>query len=230
MGFVYRLTSPSNRSYIGQTIRPIAERFKEHQLPDSPCIAISRAIQKHGWHNMKKDWIEVPDDELNFYEEMLVALLGTITPCGYNLREGGGNGKWCEEVKQKMSDAHAGDKNPMFGRTGENHPSFGQTLSDEHKQSISKTMTGRTLTCDHKQNIGNAQKGDKNHMFGRTGENHPRSKKVYQYNLNGMFVQSFASSEDAARSLNKTRGSYISECANGKHESAYGFKWSFTEL
>lgn len=31
MGFLYMLTSPSGKSYIGQTIRPIEERLKEHK-------------------------------------------------------------------------------------------------------------------------------------------------------------------------------------------------------
>lgn len=187
---------------------------------------------------MKKEWIEVPDDELNFYEEMLVALLGTLAPGGYNLKEGGSSGKWCEEAKQKFSESQTGDKNHMFGRTGEGHPRFGimhteeakgkmseshkgKTLNDEHKQHISETLTGRTLTDERKQNISNSLLGDKNN----------KSKKVYQYTINGTFIQSFASSGEAARSLNKNNGdSNICACANDKRKSAYGFKWSYMKL
>ncbi|AGE49158.1 GIY-YIG catalytic domain-containing endonuclease [Acanthocystis turfacea Chlorella virus Br0604L] len=213
MGFIYRLTSPSNKSYIGQTIRPILKRFEEHQDPDSPCVAISRAIQKHGWENMKKEWIEIPDDELNFYEELLVALLGTLAPDGYNLREGGGNGKWCEEVKQKMSDSH-----------------IGITHTDIAKQKMSTAHTGKNKTVEVKQKMSEAKTGENHPMYGKTGENHPASKKVYQYTIDGMFVQSYASIEDATQSLNKTSGSVIGKCANGKRKTAYGFKWSFTKL
>ncbi|AGE55827.1 GIY-YIG catalytic domain-containing endonuclease [Acanthocystis turfacea Chlorella virus MN0810.1] len=238
MGFIYRLTSPKNKSYVGQTIRPIKERFRDHQYTSSGCKAICGAIQKYGWENMKKEWIEVPDDELNFYEEMLVALIGAIAPGGYNLREGGDSGgKPCEEVKKKMSESRTGDKNHMFGRTGEDHPMFGRTHTEEAKQKMSDVKTG-----------------DKNHMFGRTGEDHPRfgimhtdeskqqmsesnkgeknplSKKVYQYDLDGTFIQSFASGGEAARSLNKTYKTRICECANNKRPTAHGFKWSYTKL
>ena len=39
MGFIYILTSPSGKSYIGQTNRPIEERFKEHQKSNSNSFA-----------------------------------------------------------------------------------------------------------------------------------------------------------------------------------------------
>ncbi|AGE53501.1 GIY-YIG catalytic domain-containing endonuclease [Acanthocystis turfacea Chlorella virus GM0701.1] len=237
MGFIYMLTSPKNKRYVGQTIRTFEERFKEHQEQGSKCKAIYGAIQKYGWEHMKKEWIEIPDDELNFYEEMLVALLGTLVPSGYNLKEGGGNGRPCEEVKQKMSESHTGKtltddhkKNISNSMSGENHPLFGKTMTDDHKQKISESTTGRTHTEDAKKQMSNAKKGDKSHLFGRTGEKHPRSKRVYQYNLDGTFVQSFATGGEAARSLNKKQGTSISECANGKCESAHGFKWSFIEF
>lgn len=124
MGFIYMLTSPSGKSYIGQTIRPIEERLRQHQFPSSKCVAILRAIQKYGWDNFEKHWYEVPDEYLNDHEELMVEVLGTLSPDGYNLKEGGGNGKPSEEVRKKISEA----------QKGENHHFYGQTLSDEHKQ------------------------------------------------------------------------------------------------
>jgi group I intron endonuclease len=262
MGFIYILTSPYGKPYIGQTTRPIKERFKEHQTkPD--CVAIYRAIQKHGWDNFDKYWYEVPDEDLNDHEELMVEVLGTLVPDGYNLREGGGNGgKMCEEVKQKMSESRTGDKNHMFGKShtdeakqkmsesltgimsGEKNPFYGRTHTDEVKQQISESHKGKTLTDEHKQKISEVTTGDNNPFYGMShtdeskkkmsdshkGEKNPLSKKVYQYELDGTFIRSFASSGDAARSLNKTSGSYICACANGKRKTAYGFKWSYTEL
>ena len=47
MGFIYKLTlkKESRKAYIGQTIRDIEERLKEHQQPYSGCKAISAAIK-----------------------------------------------------------------------------------------------------------------------------------------------------------------------------------------
>ena len=46
----------NGKIYIGQTIRSIEERFKEHQKESNGCVAIRNAIQYHGWENFEKDW------------------------------------------------------------------------------------------------------------------------------------------------------------------------------
>jgi len=245
MGFIYKLTSPSGKSYIGQTIRPIKERFEEHQYQNSYCVAICNAIQKYGWDNIDKDWYECPDEDLNFDEELLVREMGTLAPGGYNLREGGGaTGKMSEGTKQKMSDVRIGENNHMYGKkhTKETKQKIskamsGKTLSDEHKQKLSEAMSGNTLSeeikkkiseahsgkmlsDEHKQKISKAMSGEKNTM----------SKKVYQYTIGGTYVDKFASSGEAAQTLGKSSGSSIRRCVRGKLKTAYGFKWSYTEL
>ena len=271
MGFVYKLTlkKESRKAYIGQTIRDIHERLKEHQLPSSGCRAISAAIQKHGWENFDKEWYEVPDKDLNFYEEMLVALLGTLAPGGYNLMEGGGStGKRSEETKQKMSEAMTGEKNPMYGKTGEKafwygkghteetrkkmseaqsgekHPMFGKEHAEESRQKMSEAHSGMMLSEETKQKISKAQTDEKNSMFGKAhteetkqkmseaqiGEKNHNSMKVYQYTIDGTFIDSYASCGEAARALGKTYGASIGKCARGKQPTAYGFKWSQEKL
>jgi group I intron endonuclease len=266
MGFIYKATyRVSGKAYIGQTIQPILKRLGQHQLPSSNCVLIYRAIKKHGWENFDVEWHEIPDDELNFYEEMLVALLGTLAPGGYNLKEGGGaHGKYSEESKQKMSEAHvgkthteeskenmskakSGEKNPMYGKThttvskekireattGENNPMYGKTHTEETKEKISASLSSEN-------NPMYGRTGEKHPMYGKThtdetkkkiskaklGANNPTSKKVYRYNLDGTFVDSFESSGEAARALGKKDGSSIRACARGDRPSAYGFKWT----
>ena len=49
MGYIYMLTSPYGKIYIGQTTRPIHKRLQEHGTGVSKdCRAIYNAIQKHG--------------------------------------------------------------------------------------------------------------------------------------------------------------------------------------
>ena len=184
-------TSPRGKSYIGQTIRSISERFEEHQKKSSNCVAIYGAIKKYGWDAFEKEWYYCPDKDLNDHEELMIEVLGTLTPGGYNLKEGGGNGKLSEETKQKISEAKLGEKNHNFGIP----------MREEQKQKISEALQG---------------------------ENNLNSKKVYQYDLYGNYIGSFGSGGEAARALCKNSGSSaISNCANRKRKTAYGFKWSF---
>lgn len=242
MGYIYILTSPKGKSYIGQTIRPIKERLREHLTGKSrECRALYNAIQYHGWENFVIDWYECPDEDLNFDEELLVREMRTLSPEGYNLKEGGGaNGKYSEESRRKISEAKLGEKHPMYRKThsketkrkmsesakGEKHPNYGKTHSMETKQKQREAKLGennywygKTHTEESKQKNREA----------KLGENNCTSKRVYQYDLDGTFIGSFGSSGEAARHLKKD-GSLISKCARGARRSktAYGFKWSYT--
>ncbi|AGE52752.1 GIY-YIG catalytic domain-containing endonuclease [Paramecium bursaria Chlorella virus CZ-2] len=217
MGFIYMLTSPSGKSYIGQTIRDIEERFKEHQQTSSVCVAISNAIKKYGWENFDKEWYECPDEDLNFDEELLVEEMGTLAPGGYNLREGGGSkGRPSEESRQKMSKAHIGKK-------GEKNGMYGKTHTEETKQKMSKAKSGERHPMYGKT-------GEKLPMYGKTDEKHPKTKRVYQYTLDGTYVDSFGPSRKAAQAVGKDDGANIRMCASGKQSSAYGFDWSYRRI
>ena len=311
MGYIYMLKSPSGKIYIGQTIRPIEKRLKEHREGKSKrCRAIYNAIQYHGWENIEKDWYYCPDEDLNKHEELMVEVLGTLSPGGYNLKEGGGNrGKASEETRHLQREVKLGENNPMYGRAGENNPMYGKkhseetkhlqrevklgennpmygragennpmygkkhtkeakqkmkkinggennpmygkTHSDEAKQKQREAKLGKnnpnygkTPSEETKQKLRKVNLGENNPMFGKmhteeskqrnreanSGENHPKSKRIYQYDLDGTFIDSFASSGDAGRHFKKKNGSIISTCARGntRRKNAYGFKWSYT--
>jgi len=261
MGYIYILTSPSGKSYIGQTIRPIQKRLEEHQKERSRCVAIYNAIKYHGWENFEKDWYECPDEDLNFDEELLIREMETLSPNGYNLLEGGGsNGKPCEETvrrmseaqlgkihteesKQKMSEAKKGDKHPMYGKTGEKSHSYGKTHTEETIRKISEAQKGekcfwygKTHSDESKQKVGDKNRGKtrsketkQKHSDSTKGGKHHRSKRVYQYDLGGAFINSFGSTGEAVREMDKGDSSTICRCANGRIKTAYGFKWSYTK-
>ena len=64
-----------------------------------------------------------------------------------------------EETKRKMSESHkgkmTGEKNPMYGRTGEKHPMYGKhhtketkkKLSEVHKKQVICVTTGEIFNC-----------------------------------------------------------------------------------
>ena len=107
MGFIYKITSPSNKLYVGQTKRKVPEkRWKEHcqESLSGKTHALSNAIRKYGAENMTFEAIEeCPDDMLNEREHYWIEKLNSLRPNGYNLRSGGGVNELCEESRARIS-------------------------------------------------------------------------------------------------------------------------------
>lgn len=75
----------------------------------------------------------------------------------------------------------------------------------------------------------NANYGTRNERSAKARMNDPkRSKKVYQYDLNGNLVDVFPSVMEIARKFGYSQGN-ISECCRGKRNIAYGYTWKYKE-
>ena len=159
---IYLITNLVNdKKYVGWTSRDPLVRFKEHKSSREPKTqersAISYAIEKYGTDNFNfqilyqsKDYDHCRDIETFFITENE----SLVDQWGYN-KDLGGTGhkrsqetiekhrqqisgrKQSEEHKKKRADAVRGVKNGMFGKTGENHPGYGSTHSDESKEKMS---------------------------------------------------------------------------------------------
>ena len=105
MGLIYKLTSPSKKSYIGMTLRTIEQRMKEHNRSDSKCTYLVHAIAKYGFDNFTKEVLwEGEDSETPEMERMMISEHHTLAPYGYNLRSGGGRGEHIsDELREKFS-------------------------------------------------------------------------------------------------------------------------------
>ncbi len=154
MGFIYSITSPSGKQYIGQTRRNCNKRFIEHCKIPKSCILLENAIIKYGKDNMKFEiLLEVNNNLLDMYEKICINAYSTLEPNGYNIRSGGCNSVHSDESKQRMRELKLGDKNPNYGKprtdatklaiskakSGEKHHFFGRQLSLEHKLKLSKS-------------------------------------------------------------------------------------------
>lgn len=112
MGCLYKLTSPSGKSYIGITSKTLDKRWAkhvEHALGKRDSGALYAALRKYGPDSFyRESLIECDDwDELCRLEIEHIAKLGTFAPGGYNLTTGGEGiqGPRSELVKQKISVA-----------------------------------------------------------------------------------------------------------------------------
>lgn len=68
--------------------------------------------------------------------------------------------------------------------------------------------------------------GTRNKRASEARINGKKSKKVYQYTLDGQLINIFPSTMEITRQLGFHRTS-ISRCCLGKQETSYGFKWSY---
>ena len=135
-----------------------------------------------------------------------------------------------EETKQKMSKIKKGENNPMHG----NHH------SEEVKQKIREGNKGKHLSNEAKQKISEAKKGENNPMYGNhhseeakqkisearkgkyVGENHPRAKAVYCYELDEIRL----CTKEWAKEL-CLYGTSITCCCKGRQKSTGGYHFRY---
>lgn len=74
----------------------------------------------------------------------------------------------------------------------------------------------------------NTIKNNKEKYIRRKGKDNPTSKEVYQYSINGEFIQSFESCHIAADILGcKNRFTVISKCARRENGVSFGYQWRY---
>ena len=84
-----------------------------------------------------------------------------------NLKTGGTSGsKHSKETIKRMSDA----------KSGENHPLYGTSPSEETRKKIAKSNSGRKQTDEHKRKVSEALKGEKNPNYGKSPPDKTRKK------------------------------------------------------
>lgn len=188
---IYKITNNVNgKMYIGQTIKSIEKRFKNHCKKSSCCLYLKHAIQKYGKDNFNVLLINTqPNKELaNLEEQRLIIEYNTIAPNGYNLTFGGGGCIPSEETRKKMSFLKKGEKNNNFGKhlseqtkkkiseahKGPKNHMYGKATPDETKKKISSANKGKTPhnkgkspSQETRKKISESLKGDKNHNYRR---------------------------------------------------------------
>lgn len=127
-GIIYKYTSPSGKCYIGQTVnedkRKYEHRYKAYYEDgkdyNSPFY---RAIRKYGWDSLK-------------YEVLNTAYSDTIEDLTSKLDS-------LEIYYIGQYDSYKNGYNQTIGGhslRGNNHPSFGHKLSEEHKEKLKASI------------------------------------------------------------------------------------------
>lgn len=156
--YIYRVTNTVNgKVYIGQTSQIPKRRWTTHiyDAINGSDLYFHRAIRKYGEDAFQFEVLlaGLTREEANLKECELIAEYGALDrDKGYNATFGGIGANHTEEAKAKISAASteywadpvnraaaskarrgllAGEKNPMFGVRGEDHPFFGRTHTAE---------------------------------------------------------------------------------------------------
>ena len=210
---IYMWTSPSGKSYIGQSVDLQKRKYaflRFGNIYGGQKINCARKKYHHKslWNYTILEYCGI--DDLDEREEYYISLYNTINN-GYNCESGGHENKIVsDETKDKMSDAKKGKY------CGENSPLYGKHLTEEHKSKLSK-----------------AKKGENNPMYGKHRDDETkdkirlrRNKAVVQYTKEGEFIAEYESAL-VAKNITGIDSSNISKCCLGMRKSAGGFKWTF---
>lgn len=197
---IYKITSPTGKVYIGQSInvenriktyKYIGNRKHQHKLNNS--------IKKYGLENHTFKIIEECSiEQLNEREIYWIHHYKSVIE-GLNLTYGGEGGKQSEEVKNKKSKSMTGKK-----------------FSEETKKKMSESKKGHNMyTNDWKQKMRDG-----------AWKSGTSSKPILQYDLEGNFIREWNNMTEAAKYISKST-SAISECCKNKRKTAYGYKWEY---
>ena len=248
---IYKITSPSGKSYIGQSIN-IEKRLRQYSNLDCKKQRyLYRAILKYGWENMNVeilygvDKLPYKNFVLNLLEIRAIKSHNTMKPFGYNLK-GGGDGKgFSDETRKLISEKLTGRKQSEETLAKLHKKRVLYKPSQETKDKISIKMTGRKLSDETRRKISDRMTGYKpsyetlqKMSISKTGTVQPEKfllkirKPILQYSKSGEFIAEFKSIKIASDITGVHKGN-ISSCAcNDPRRGRYagGFLWKHKEL
>ncbi|RLI54084.1 MAG: hypothetical protein DRP09_14075 [Candidatus Thorarchaeota archaeon] len=204
---VYRITNNiNNKAYIGQTTRSIKKRWWEHRRGHYSSL-LRLAIDKYGEENFVLEILYKADtiENMNNKEEELIKSYNTITPNGYNLKNGGFDASYSESSKTKMKTNRKGQ------------PAWNKGISmwsKEDRLEISRRQSGKRR--------GPHMESTKELM--RNGAK-ARMKAICAYNeYSGLWFECIADVEK----LGFQRPN-VCRCLRGAGKSHAGYSWRYDE-
>lgn len=184
---IYKITSPTNRVYIGQSV-DILYRIKMYSyLNCKTQRKLYNSLKKHGYENHKFEIIEMCSiDDLNKRERFWQEHYNATSNKGLNCVLTGSSdkkGEVCDYTKELISS-----KSKKWYSENK-HPRLGIKISEDLRSKFSKIRKG--LLCGVK-NPNYGKKGALNHNYGKkrdkstidkiTGENNHKSMILFNTN------------------------------------------------
>jgi group I intron endonuclease len=214
---VYKITSPSGRVYIGQSVN-LAKRFKQYKRLDCKFQSkLYNSLLKYGVDAHKFEIIaECMPNELNALEAYYVDFYQSFnTEHGMNLKQGGSaQGEHSDETKRKIS----------IGNKGKKRSDAAKKWNRERQLGNKSHVYGKKQSIQHRQKLSMSLKGHKVSDETRLKLSVARSKPINQFSLDGVLIKTHESTLSAAKELNANPIA-IGRCVNGRSKTSWGFKW-----
>lgn len=152
MAFIYKITSPSGKIYIGSTTN-LKKRIKKYRTIDCKFqVKIYNSLKKYGFDKHIFEIItECDNDKMFELESYYGQLYDVLSKNGLNLRlpkSGQTFVSVSDETRKKISDKQKGKNGFWFGKKTWN---YGVPCSDKQKLFLSKLRKGKTLTKEQKE-------------------------------------------------------------------------------
>ncbi len=207
---VYMHTAPNGKVYIGITsVEPTKRWDSGHGY--KKCQRFFYAIRKYGWGNIKHEILHtgLTKEEAENKEIELIKLFNSTNPeKGYNIANGGNcPGTHSEETKRKIGAAHKGKivsdatrqkmRENHADNSGEKNFWYGKHLPESTRRKISESRIGNEWAI---------------------------RKSVIQYDLDGVYINTYKSMAEAHRKTGVSTAG-ISQCCNGIQKQAGGYVW-----
>ena len=255
-GYIYKVThEPSGRFYIGQRVCRKGGKIDESYWGSGAVW--KKILKKYPLAEFTREVLAFADNPevLNQLEEVYVGdLFETDTNC-VNLKSGGDQFIFSDDVKKRISVANTGEKNGMYGKKHSEETKkkiaqkhTGMRASDATKQKLSEMrkgkrnpmygthrfgkenpMYGKKQTDEVKQRISECNTGEKNGMYGKQMSEKAKREIGLKNGKPVMCVETgvvYSSAREAERCTG-VRNASISLNISGKYKSAGGFRWVF---
>jgi group I intron endonuclease len=212
---IYKITSPTKKIYIGQSIN-IEKRQSQYRNLNKKGIGnyIYNSLKKYGYENHKFEIIEECSiEQLNEKEIYWINFFDCVK-YGLNLKEGGTKGKHTFKTKNIIRLKATGRK-----------------LSNEAKEKISQSKIGNKYSLGKKRTEETKQKMSISYKGEYTKERGNKiklkiQKPIIQYDMKMNIIKEWSSQTEASNKLNIKQAG-ISSCLNNKTKSSGGYKWIF---
>lgn len=186
-----------DKYYVGITSKNVNERWGGTGWGYLSQPYFYRAIQKYKWGNMRHLILKtnLSEQEAIEWEINYIRIYNSHNSIYGYNLTDGGDGT------NGMKHSKATKNKMSKDRSGSNNSFYGRKHSAKTRELISL------------------------HHAPCSGGNNPKSKKAFQFTLDGNFIKVYPSCTAAARAMGAKTPSSIDSCCRGEHKTSYGYLW-----